>query len=149
MLAAHIMYVLLDHLLRPDHYGRKDSVSICLARISSSPELLQIGETIPIRIALGTVVASCIVGIQPIPHLEAVAAIRPEDVAVRPSDRKEPGSVLGTVELVEFLGRDSELNIRSDLGDVVARTNGDWKPGDRISLLLPHQRLLVFAREDR
>jgi len=80
---------------------------------------------------------------------EAVAAIRPEDIAVLPPGREEEGSVSSTVELVEFLGRDSELNTRSDLGDVVARTEGDWKPGSRVSLLLPPERLLVFAREDR
>jgi putative spermidine/putrescine transport system ATP-binding protein len=80
---------------------------------------------------------------------EAVAAIRPEDVSVFPHDHKEPGSVAGRVELVEFLGRDSELNIRSDLGDVVARTDGDWRPGDDVRVLLPHERLLVFAQEDR
>ena len=79
----------------------------------------------------------------------AVAAIRPEDVSVLPRDHEEPGSVPGTVELVEFLGRDSELNIRSDLGDIVARTDGDWRPGDEVRVLLPHGRLLVFAREDR
>jgi len=80
---------------------------------------------------------------------EAVAAIRPEDVGVLASDHKEPGSVPGTVELVEFLGRDSELNVKTSFGDVVARTDGDWSPGASVSLVFPPERLLVFPGEDR
>ena len=79
----------------------------------------------------------------------AVAAIRPEDVSVLPEGSDEQGAIPGTAELVEFLGRDLELNISSGLGDsLVARTNGDWAPGSRVSLVLPPERLLVFAEED-
>jgi putative spermidine/putrescine transport system ATP-binding protein len=78
---------------------------------------------------------------------EAIAAIRPEDVAVLPPDRKEQGSVSGTVELVEFLGRDSELDVKVEFGSIIVRTGGDWNPGAQVSLLLPPERLLVFARE--
>jgi putative spermidine/putrescine transport system ATP-binding protein len=80
---------------------------------------------------------------------EAIAAIRPEDVTVLPPDRTEPGSVSGTVELAEFLGRDSELDVRAEFGSVVVRIGGDWNPGAQVSLLLPPERLLVFAREAR
>ena len=79
---------------------------------------------------------------------DAVAAIRPEDVCVLPPDRNETNAVSGTVELVEFLGRDSELSVPSELGArVIARTTGDWAAGSRVSLQLPPERLLVFAGE--
>ncbi len=80
---------------------------------------------------------------------EAVAAIRPEDVAVLTPDHKEAGSVPGKVELVEFLGRDSELSVKAPFGDVVARTDDDWSPGASVSLMFPLERLLVFSGEDR
>ena len=79
---------------------------------------------------------------------DAVAAIRPEDVSVLPADRKEQGAFSGTVELAEFLGRDSELSVPGELGEsVIVRTTGDWKVGSRVSLQLPPERLLVFAKE--
>ena len=82
------------------------------------------------------------------PGDDAVAAIRPEDVSVVPPDRKEQGAFSGTVELAEFLGRDSELSVPGELGEsVIVRTTGDWKVGSRVSLQLPPERLLVFAKE--
>jgi putative spermidine/putrescine transport system ATP-binding protein len=82
------------------------------------------------------------------PGDEAVAAIRPEDVSVLPADRKEQGAFSGTVELAEFLGRDSELSVPGELGEpVIVRTTGDWKVGSRVSLQLPPERLFVFAKE--
>ena len=84
------------------------------------------------------------------PGNEAVAAIRPEDVGVFPEGREEPNAVSATVELAEFLGRDTELSMPSELGsDIVARTAaGEAKPGNRVSILLPPERLLIFAKED-
>lgn len=79
---------------------------------------------------------------------EAVAAVRPEDVAVSPAGGEAAGTVTGTVELVEFLGRDSELNVRTPFGDVVTRTDGDWSPGDSVSIAIPPERLFVFSREN-
>ena len=82
------------------------------------------------------------------PGDEAVAAIRPEDVSVLPADRKEQGAFSGTVELAEFLGRDSELSVPGELGEpVIVRTTGDWKVGSKVSLQLPPERLFVFAKE--
>ena len=82
------------------------------------------------------------------PGDDAVAAIRPEDVSVLPADRKEQGAFSGTVELAEFLGRDSELSVPGELGEsVIVRTTGDWKVGSKVSLQLPPERLFVFARE--
>jgi putative spermidine/putrescine transport system ATP-binding protein len=79
---------------------------------------------------------------------DAVAAIRPEDVSVLSPDRKEANAVSGMVELVEFLGRDSELSVPSELGaHVIARTTEDWAVGSKVSLQLPPERLLVFAGE--
>ena len=82
------------------------------------------------------------------PGDDAVAAIRPEDVSVLPADRKEQGAFSGTVELAEFLGRDSELSVPGELGEsVIVRTTGDWKVGSKVSLQLPPERLFVFAKE--
>ena len=82
------------------------------------------------------------------PGDDAVAAIRPEDVSVLPADRKEQGAFSGTVELAEFLGRDSELSVPAELGEsVIVRTTGGWKVGSKVSLQLPPERLFVFARE--
>jgi putative spermidine/putrescine transport system ATP-binding protein len=78
----------------------------------------------------------------------AVATIRPEDVAVLPANGEKPDAIQGTAELVEFLGRDLELYVSSGFGEpLVARTTGDWSPGSRVSLVLPPERLLVFAEE--
>jgi putative spermidine/putrescine transport system ATP-binding protein len=82
------------------------------------------------------------------PGDDAVVAIRPEDVSVLPADRKEQGAFSGTVELAEFLGRDSELSVPGELGEpLIVRTTGDWKVGSKVSLQLPPERLLVFAKE--
>jgi hypothetical protein len=52
------------------------------------------------------------------------------------------------VELAEFLGRDSELSVPSELGEpLIARTTGDWKVGSKVSLQLPPERLLIFTKE--
>jgi putative spermidine/putrescine transport system ATP-binding protein len=82
------------------------------------------------------------------PGEDAVAAIRPEDVSVVPPERKEQGAFSGTVELAEFLGRDSELSVPGELGEpLIVRTTGDWKVGSKVSLQLPPERLLVFTKE--
>jgi putative spermidine/putrescine transport system ATP-binding protein len=82
------------------------------------------------------------------PGDDAIAAIRPEDVAVLPADRKEQGAFSGTVELAEFLGRDSELSVPGELGEpLIVRTTGNWKVGSQVSLQLPPERLFVFAKE--
>jgi putative spermidine/putrescine transport system ATP-binding protein len=82
------------------------------------------------------------------PGGDAVAAIRPEDISVLHPDRKEQGAFYGTVELAEFLGRDSELSVPGELGEpLIVRTTGDWKVGSKVSLQLPPERLFVFAKE--
>jgi putative spermidine/putrescine transport system ATP-binding protein len=83
------------------------------------------------------------------PDSAATAAIRPEDVTVLPPEREERGAIPGTADLVEFLGRDMELNVSCGLGaPLVARDNGDWSAGSQVSLLLPPERLFVFGREE-
>ena len=79
----------------------------------------------------------------------AIAAIRPEDVAVGEPSGDTANTVVGVLETVEFLGRDVELSIRGELPEpIIARTDTPMSQGEAVSLRLPQGRLFVFPRED-
>jgi putative spermidine/putrescine transport system ATP-binding protein len=78
---------------------------------------------------------------------EAMAAIRPEDVDVAQESREAANTLSATVELVEFLGRDIEISMVGEMQMVARTLTGSCKTGDRVSALLPPERLLIFAKE--
>ena len=83
------------------------------------------------------------------PGDEAIASIRPEDVALLGRGEEGANTLPGVVETVEFLGRGTELSVRSGLDEeIVARTDDVWSQGDAVALRLPCERLLVFPAED-
>src|SRR2546425_401738 len=78
----------------------------------------------------------------------AVATIRPKDVQVLAPG--SPGSIAASVELAEFIGDGFELSADAGSGQrFIARTPDRWSAGDRVSLRLPPERLLVFPVEGR
>jgi putative spermidine/putrescine transport system ATP-binding protein len=80
--------------------------------------------------------------------MPAIAAIRPEDIAALPREEQPANAIRGAVELVEFLGKDTELNVQSELGrPLVVRTATVWQRSDPIVLRLPEERLLIFPAE--
>jgi putative spermidine/putrescine transport system ATP-binding protein len=80
--------------------------------------------------------------------MPAVAAIRPEDIAALPGEGQPANAIRGVVDLGEFLGKDTELNVQSELGrPLVVRTAAAWQRGDTLLLRLPEERLLIFPTE--
>ncbi|MBA3336585.1 MAG: ABC transporter ATP-binding protein [Chloroflexia bacterium] len=80
---------------------------------------------------------------------EAIASIRPEDVALLAHGDGGDNTFPGAVVTVEFLGRGIEVSVRSGLAEeVVARTDDLWRQGDSVALRFPPERLLVFPAED-
>jgi len=78
----------------------------------------------------------------------AVATIRPKDVQVLAPG--SPGSIAASVELAEFIGDGFELSADAGSGQrFIARTPDRGSAGDRVSLRLPPERLLVFPVEGR
>ncbi len=83
------------------------------------------------------------------PGDEAIASIRPEDVTLLALGEDGANTLPGVVETVEFLGRGTELSVRSGLDEgIIARTDDVWSQGDAVALQLPPERLLVFPAED-
>ncbi|MQA78529.1 MAG: ATP-binding cassette domain-containing protein [Streptosporangiales bacterium] len=77
----------------------------------------------------------------------AVAAIRPEDLAV--TDTAGPNTVAVTVEVVEYHGREQAVRARlGDSGVVHFRTDRRLVPGDTVDLTAPRERVLVFAADE-
>jgi putative spermidine/putrescine transport system ATP-binding protein len=78
----------------------------------------------------------------------AVAAVRPEDLTVT----ADPGGVnvlRGHVRLTEYLGREHDLEVALDTGQVVkARVSRPAPLGSAIGLRLPAERVVVLPAED-
>jgi len=81
----------------------------------------------------------------------AVVAIRPDDIAVRPagtrSSEADPRNVLvGQAEIVEYCGRDYQVDISTEAGLLLhSRTARRVVPGEWLCLEVPAERVLVFA----
>ena len=81
----------------------------------------------------------------------AVVAIRPDDIVVSPagtsSSEVDPWNVIvGQAEIVEYCGRDYQVDISADAGLLLhARTARRVGPGERLRLEVPIERALVFA----
>jgi putative spermidine/putrescine transport system ATP-binding protein len=72
----------------------------------------------------------------------AVAAIRPEDIAIGDG----PNRLEATVEVVEYQGREVAVEARTDAGTALhLRTHERPAPGDRLTVTVPPERVLVFA----
>ncbi len=78
----------------------------------------------------------------------AVAAVRPEDVTVT----TDPGGVnvlWGRVRLTEYLGRQHDLEVVLDTGQIVkARVDRPAAVGSTVGLRLPADRVVVLPAED-
>jgi putative spermidine/putrescine transport system ATP-binding protein len=81
----------------------------------------------------------------------AVVAVRPDDIAVRPGEASpseiSPWNVIaGQAEIVEYCGRDYQVDISTEAGLLLhARTARRVVPGERLRLQVPTERVLVFA----
>jgi putative spermidine/putrescine transport system ATP-binding protein len=81
----------------------------------------------------------------------AVVAVRPDDIAVRPGEASpseiSPWNVIaGQAEIVEYCGRDYQVDISTEAGLLLhARTARRVLPGERLRLQVPTERVLVFA----
>ena len=83
------------------------------------------------------------------PGDEAIASIRPEDVALLTAGEDDANTFRGVVETVEFVGRGTEVSVQSGLDrEIISRTDDIWGQGDAVMLRLPRERLLVFPAED-
>ncbi|SDR27263.1 ABC transporter ATP-binding protein [Thermostaphylospora chromogena] len=76
----------------------------------------------------------------------AVACIRPEDFTVVGSGEEAPNPVQGSVEVVEYHGRESAALVRTDGGQALhIKSTAKLAAGDRVTLSVPPERVLVFA----
>ena len=74
----------------------------------------------------------------------AVAAIRPEDFTVGDG----PNALEVDVEVVEFQGREQAIQARTAAGDALyLRARARLAPGDRVTVSVPPERVLVFAAD--
>ena len=74
----------------------------------------------------------------------AVAAIRPEDFTVGDG----PNAMEVTVEVVEYQGREQAIQARTSSGAALhVRAAARLAPGDRVTVSVPPERVLVFAAE--
>jgi putative spermidine/putrescine transport system ATP-binding protein len=89
----------------------------------------------------------------PVGRGRAVAAIRPEDFAVGAGAAARGGPEGGnrleaTAEVVAYHGREQAVEARLDGGaEVHFRTAERLAPGDRVTLCVPPERVLVFPAE--
>ncbi len=82
------------------------------------------------------------------PGDEAIAAIRPEHIALFAQRESGDNTASGTVRAVEFLGQGTELVIQGALAEeIIARTDDIWSQGDTIVVRVPPERLLVFPND--
>lgn len=78
---------------------------------------------------------------------EAVMAIRPEDIRVGGS-ADSTNTVRGTIDLVEYLGREREAAVTIDSQTRIwLRTTETVSPGDSIELTLPAEKLVLLPHE--
>jgi putative spermidine/putrescine transport system ATP-binding protein len=74
----------------------------------------------------------------------AIAAIRPEDFTVGDG----PNAIEVTVEVVEYHGREQAVQVRTAAGVALhLRADARLAPGDRLTISVPPERVLVFAAE--
>jgi putative spermidine/putrescine transport system ATP-binding protein len=74
----------------------------------------------------------------------AVAAIRPEDFTVGDG----PNAMEVDVEVVEYQGREQAIQARKAAGvPLHLRAAARLAPGDRVTVSVPPERVLVFAAE--
>ena len=74
----------------------------------------------------------------------AVAAIRPDDFTVGDG----PNAIEVTVEVVEYQGREQAVQARTDTGvRLHMRVDARLAPGDRVTVSVPPERVLVFAAD--
>jgi putative spermidine/putrescine transport system ATP-binding protein len=74
----------------------------------------------------------------------AFAAIRPEEITIGSG----PNVITGRVDYVEYCGRDSLIDVRTDDGVLLhARTTGRAAPGETVQLTIPPERVLVYPHE--
>jgi putative spermidine/putrescine transport system ATP-binding protein len=84
----------------------------------------------------------------PAPGASAVAAVRPEDVEVTTAPAG-PNVVHGTVRLVEYLGREHDIEVVLESGQtVMARVARPVDVGSAVGLRLPPERVVVLPAED-
>jgi putative spermidine/putrescine transport system ATP-binding protein len=84
---------------------------------------------------------------QPAPGAEVVCGVRPDDVRVDAPDATT-NAFPAEVEVVEYQGRELAAEARTDSGiRIHLRTDRRVAPGDRVTLSIDPQRLLVFPAD--
>ena len=81
------------------------------------------------------------------PGATAVAAIRPDDVLIG-GDAGSPNTFRGTVDIVEYLGREDEAIVRLESGARLwVRTGAHVAPGESVRVTLPPDRVVFLPAE--
>jgi putative spermidine/putrescine transport system ATP-binding protein len=78
----------------------------------------------------------------------AVAAIRPDDVVVG-GDAGSPNAFRGTVDIVEYLGREDEAIVTLEAGGRLwVRTASRLAPGENVTVVLPPDKVIFLPSEE-
>ncbi|HET7854636.1 MAG TPA: ABC transporter ATP-binding protein [Candidatus Methylomirabilis sp.] len=81
------------------------------------------------------------------PGASAVAAVRPDDVVIG-GDDGGPNAFRGTVDIVEYLGREDEAIVRLESGGRLwVRSNARVAPGENVCVTLPPVRVIFLPGE--
>lgn len=86
------------------------------------------------------------------PGTDVVLGVRPRDLRLGTGEAEGYHRITGTAYVTERLGRHLEVTVAVGEQHLVALGADEWSgvaPGDRLSLLVPTTRLLLFAADDR
>jgi putative spermidine/putrescine transport system ATP-binding protein len=82
-----------------------------------------------------------------VPNASVVAAIRPDDVVIG-GDAGGPNAFRGTVDIVEYLGREDEAIVTLEAGGRLwVRTAARLAPGENVTVVLPPDRVIFLPSE--
>jgi putative spermidine/putrescine transport system ATP-binding protein len=78
----------------------------------------------------------------------AAVSIRPEEFSICAPGEKPANSITARVEAVEYYGRESLFMLRTqDSTRLFVRTEGTAKPGENMTVSVPHERVLAYPSE--
>ena len=79
---------------------------------------------------------------------QVVAAIRPDDFSIVPTTSTPENTLTAVVESVEYYGRETLFMLRPlDRTPLFVRTQGQARVGERLTLSIPRERILVYPSE--
>ena len=71
-----------------------------------------------------------------------MGTIRPDDIEIAREGQKD-NVLVGTVGVRTFLGKSYQYEVNTEAGKFLVNTNSQYKEGEKISLYLPPEKLIL------